>query len=403
MGVQLELPPPFGKAETPVSDFDLCTPPDVRLLMDTTFAPVHELEERLRAVTGKEYHPFETNIRINNSQIEVVYPWILNKLGYDVSVEETNWRFDEARTASTIGTKLHMAYTLFGAVDQLGAGLRLQDMFPSAKPSDLDSYAHALANVPRRRITSEDEYRETLFDVWDRFHSMREFVKAGTIPLQLGLGLRDPAKVARVWHGEQMYERGRLLAETFSWQRSHWDPRLWMYHRGVRTYYEMTVIANWNCGIQSIARLDSLTVKQSEKDETVTVGQALDLKTGAEVDFDDPLFAEIRMRQSQHSERITQWAVSGLFYTPHIASRGKGYPLPGKRQDHTAPYVNKNTEFNFITLGNGNWFDMDRVGAAGGAGGNFNRWFTWLGQAAQAYEGEVRALLSQQRKASKAG
>ena len=86
---------------------------------------------------------FQTTI----SQIEVIYPWLLQETKLlDRPLREKEY-FDEADTATTIGDALHRVDILFNLITDRMPGRRVAEALPNRPPEEIAIYQEVLEDV----------------------------------------------------------------------------------------------------------------------------------------------------------------------------------------------------------------------------------------------------------------
>lgn len=177
---------------------------------------------------------FQTTI----TQIEAIYPWLLEKTEVlDKLLREKEY-FDEADTSTTIGDALHRADILFNLITARVPGRMVVGALPNYKPAEIARYQEVLEEVELPFDAGREELEEVLIKAWERFHGLQGFLPLGQLPLTTGLRFIDPTTKEEVFYGEKVREMGILLAKAWAHQATQAEPISWEFRPDAVTQRE---------------------------------------------------------------------------------------------------------------------------------------------------------------------
>lgn len=334
--------------------------------------------------------------RTNVSEIEVIYPWLLGKLGIidKPLVEQPPW---EDKTSVIIGTKLHNADVLFTL---LISGLRdrfLKGLLPTMTDGEVGHFAKVLSGIDSKKYQTKEELTSVLSEAWKNYHSDLDAFKPVTkisvqaIPMP-GFGLEDPKQSREIYFSREVLQMGNLLAEAWAEQYFSENPLGWEFSPKNLTQREvLTSVTFKPVGLTFIARFDSISRKLFSNKKVQS--QITDLKTGHQIPKKG-LAYEIMIRQQQVMQIMAERFTAKYLRNFKNLEIDKG--IFRMSADHTNNASMERT--NQVAY---RWFDkkegnmtLEKCQMDEEARLDFYKWFTWYGLMINRYKSEVRKLLN---------
>lgn len=268
---------------------------DAKVLMEKSEPVLRKAWEVARKETP------QPGMRTTISQMEIVYPFLLQKIGL-ISSDIPEWAVGETvNKGSIIGTELHKADAIFSMVVQGIKGHNLlRSYLPSYSDEEMDAIAYAVGDVDVNKEMTRQGLIDSLVVAWSRYRNLILPKKYKDTPLP-GLGIVDPREEDMFSQSLEVGEKVIVLAEAWARELLDPNPLTWEFVRRSDTQIVtqrevLAAIKFIGPNLQFIIRFDSLSRMRRKSDKVKS--QQIDLKTGAQK-VTSPLDAEIKKRQAQ--------------------------------------------------------------------------------------------------------
>lgn len=342
----------------------------------------------VQEIIHKEGPPkgFRTNI----SQIETIYPWLLQKEGF-LEGPLPQWQKSyEINKPALEGTALHDADALFSVVTHGVEGPGVRYFLPNQKQAQVDRVRKTVSQVKLNDFSREDIVRDTLIRAWDNYKFQELPETNENIPLP-GFGVVDSREEYQYMQSSSVDARIAQLASA--WAREiagNRRPMSWEFQRGSLTQREVLIVLNLEGpNLQFVGKLDSISRR---KPGGKVSSQVLDLKTGKS-DYSSALEQEVRRRQGQMmlimAERFT---ARYLVEFKNLEPRSEAFfvstyhdSMAYEDRVHLAGfrYLDKNT----------GEMKLERISMTEEERKDFAKWLSWYGSMIHLHREELRALL----------
>jgi len=337
-------------------------------------------------------HGFQTNV----SQIEVFYPWILQKLELIKAPLPEMGIFDSADTATTIGDKLHRADILFNLICDRVDPRQVPDFLPSHNAQEVAIYQAAMEGMVLPDNAGRDEIEEALTSAWMKFHTERGHLGVSNAPL-FERGFVDPQAKADVFYGDEVFEKGKTLAKAWAREATSYEPITWEFDKDAFTQREVLTSMNYHGPrLQFIARIDSIS--RYGKIKKKVEAQVIDLKTGKKPQ-NRGLRQDIEIRQAQltriSAERfVSRYSVGGGGY---LKARQEAFFWGG---DHTnRAHLERTGLVGYRRFRPDGSFEIEPIEMSEEDRREFEDWFTWYGTQIHLFRPELEVLRVRTKKA----
>lgn len=388
MSVESELDKVFSsKAELPVQEKFIEQPVFSSLFLIENTLPIFK-----KGIEIIQRGPRQPGFQTNVTQIEFLYPWILQKIGLIKMPLPEKGPFSPIDAATVLGDKLHRADILFNLIVDRIHPLEVASRLPNHPPQEIARFQAAIEGLELTNKKDKNEIEERLVEAWRKFHNQRGFFGPSDVPLP-GFGFISPQVQEEVFYGENVYQLGILLAKAWADHSTRPEPISWEFVTDAFTQREVLTAMNFDLPkIQFIARLDSISRFRKTKGKVDS--QIVDLKTGKKVE-QGGLAKDVEIRQAQ--------------VTRVIAERFTARYLRGKRS-----LVPRDTAF-YCRADHRNRAFLERVDMAGYRRFNkdtgtmeiepiemtesdrreFEDWFTWYGAMIHYFRADMEKLRRQ--------
>lgn len=332
-----------------------------------------------------------SGISTNISQIEMIYPWLLQREGF-VNGTMPEWKTtSEINEPSLIGTALHEADALFSVVASGLRGYEVGTYLPNYKTKELARVAHSVGDGSEADWQDINAMQASFIEVWMRYKNYNMPVAPKKLMLP-GFGPENSGAnpdYLKVPNLDIYVERlAKAWALALVGQNDEMKG-VWEFEPGRITQREVMIALHLaDPKLTFNAKLDSVTRREPG---ARVVSQVVDLKTGTH-EFTGELEQEIRLRQAQMmlvmAERFTSYYLVDL---KQLEPRDYGYYL--KTQHDSLAYEDR------VNLAAFRLFDketgdmrIDPVVMDDAQREGFIRWLTWYGRMIHKYKNEIRAL-----------
>jgi len=352
-----------------------------------------KFEEGLRIIHEiPETKGFQTNV----SQIEVFYPWLLQKLELIKIPLPEMGIFDSADTATTIGDKLHRADILFNLICDRVDPMQVPDFLPSHKTQAVAIYQAAMEGRVLSNNAGRDEIEEALTSAWITFHTERGHLGVSNTPL-FERGFVNPQAKEDIFYGDEVFEKGKTLAKAWAREVTSYEPITWEFDKDAFTQREVLTSMNYQGPkLQFIARIDSIS--RFGKIKKKVESQVIDLKTGKKPQ-NRGLRQDIEIRQAQvtrvSAERfVSKYSVGGGGY---LKARQEAFYWAG---DHTnRAHLERTGLVGYRRFRPDGSFEIEPIEMNEADRREFEDWFTWYGAMIHRFRPELEVLRVRAKKA----
>lgn len=379
---------------------------DARELLKKTQETLHQY----RVLISREHR--EPGTRTNISQIETIYPWLLQQEGLIDGLEQRKWKGDAGDRAALYGSKLHEADVVFSLVIQRGfgrPGLPVEQIVPTEKnKAKLKLYDGVTRYLQPGRIRDQHDLETRLLLAWSNYHMLSEpegvqMTKQDNIyslPLPQ-MGLPDPEEKRELWRSEEMLEIGSRMAQAVAQQCFSEYPLTWEFRHDTLSQREIMVSLNFSAARLSInQKLDSVTRLWNAGSKFVEA-QSVNLKTGSQRAHEG-LEAEIHRRQKQLEQIGTEHFLSKYMRGGKNKKIQSLEPLVGggafhAKINHNNTRISRRTNFvgnRWFNQGTGE-FELEAFNMTPEEREEFFTWLVWYGDLVNHYKPQIKKLVAQ--------
>ena len=332
----------------------------------------------------------EKGVRTNVSNIEVLLPFFLDKMGLIKGRLEGESGFMKDPTAAIIGSHLHNIDALLSLVANRSTGTLVKSVFPTYTPKERLSFEHATDDI----ISFE---RGNLFELmtgavanYKEIYLKNKAAQFGQPPLFPGVKSNIEREI-EVITDPQTGESEKRLIDSWASEFMKSNPLTWEYRNDVLLQREVDIVLNLaNEGLQFTGRLDSIV--RLERMDKLVVSQITDFKTGkARVKTD--LEKEIALRQILMMRLMAEWFTARFLVgrkslnmetSAFIFKKNFGNKTVERRLDQFAyRRFDKNTGTMSVEVADIS--DQSRI--------EMEKWLMWYGAMVHKFEREVRNLI----------
>lgn len=332
----------------------------------------------------------ESGMRTNVSNIEVLLPFFLDKMGLIKGHLEGKSGFLKDPSSAIMGSHLHNVDALLSLVANGSTGTLIKSVFPTYTPKECLPFEYATDKI--NPYDSGDLHGSMVDAVakYDDIYLKSKMAESGQRPLFPGVKT-DSIKEIEVLTDFQTKTAEMLLIDSWASEFMKSDPLTWEYRNDVLLQREVDIVLNMtNEGLQFTGRLDSI-VRLDTTDKLV-VSQITDFKTGkARVKTD--LEKEIDLRQILMMRLMAEWFTARFLVgrkslntetSAFIFKKNIGNRAAERRLDQFA-YRRFDKDTGTMSLEVAQINDVSRA--------EMERWLTWYGAMTHMYKREVRALV----------
>ena len=352
--------------------------------------------------------------RTNLSQIETIYPWLLQKEGVIENLSEysksNQIRSEEMEKAALYGTKLHQADVLFSLVTQISNGrqsMPIEQFLPTERNEQLLSQLRsAVYNVGYGNIKNIEDLEHRLLKAWTNYHLLSEpeniaAKKSGIVfnlPLE-NFGMHDPRKTRDTWVNKELGEIGARLAKAHAREFYNEESALWCFHPDGLTQKEVMISLNFRtCKLSFNIRIDSIT-RMWDSNRKKVQAQTVNLKTGVKRELQG-IEAEIKKRQNQ-IELIAAESFVNKYMRGDVDKRiksltpaEKGSFYMGVNSDSSGLEKRFNLAGNlWFNQGSGE-FELESFSMTPEERKEFFTWLVWYGNLINLYKQDVKKVVA---------
>ena len=377
-----------------------------RFLVQPTFWEKEVIEgkkpkiTRSKTIIRKEKEP--GSVRTSISEIEVIYPWLLNKTGV-IKGSLPEWGYSEkVEEASIAGLALHEADALFNCVFKGVKGNAVRSFFPNQKDIGVAPIINSVREVDLSNESSPSEAQEVFMKAWGLYLDDHDRILQGETQnlvlndMRFGNifdrnSIEARSQRVRLYRESEIYEVVELLAQAWAKEVAgkRKSPLTWEFERGAITQREVLLVDNMKeTGLQFTGRLDSI----SRRDDRRKVRcHHIDLKTGRS-EFNSPMEQEINLRQSQMMLHMAE-RFTALYLLEFESLEPRDEAFFVKTYPENLAFVGR------IKLAGKRYFDkqtgemrVEKITMTPAERQDFIRWLKWYGSMIQKYRVEKKAL-----------
>lgn len=349
-------------------------------------------------------------IRTNISQMEIIYPFLLEKAGL-LKEEPPEWAVTESlNKAAIVGQQMHKADAIFSVALHGIRGPLLKSYLPSFEDEDVGRIDHALRYINIPKDADEEEVATQLKIAWSRYKSI--YVEEEVVNLAFpGFGMVDPRKKRKFEKSLEIDRAVNDLAEVWAKEIVSPRPITWEFERPdgeeiVNQREVLSPIKFMGPNIQLIARFDSVARRRpttdldaEKKKATGKVrSQHIDFKTGTS-EASSSLDAEIKRRQAQVMRvMIEKFTVRYLTDFKSLRKTDGAFAMRAKHDtkkgmDRVALSGNRYVDLEEKTMRLETFDFKDDAERE-----DFNIWFAWYGSMIHYFKSDIRALIKRKPK-----
>lgn len=364
-----------------------------KILVEETLPILRKAQEK---VFKKEH---QRGIRTNVSQIEIIYPYLLQKAGL-VSEDLPEWAVSErVNEAVILGQVLHRADSIYSVALNGIKGNLLRSYLPTYSKEELDRIDFAVRDIHIPEDADQETVRDKMITAWARYRNQLRPPRAANLPLP-GFGIVDPRKERAFEQSSEIDKQAYALAEAWAREAVKPTPITWEFQRGGSVINQREVLAAikfMGPNLQFIAKFDSIVRRrptEGKKTSGKVRAQIVDLKTGSR-ETSSGLHAEIQKRQAQVM-RVMVERFTSKYLTRFKSLKPRDYAFVMKAMHDSRALKGR------VHLAGYRYFDqttgqmgLNKVGFANEKDRkDFNLWLSWYGTMIHYYEDEVRDLIS---------
>jgi len=331
--------------------------------------------------------------RTNISEIEIIYPWLLEKYGKINKLVEKVRSGENSQKASLFGDKLHRADTLFSIVTQGYMGQSIWEVLPTAKKNEIERYDEATCRLSYGKIKSKEDMAERLGLAWTAYHLDPEVYKVSSQEVLPGFGVQSNHEKKDIFYSKEIHAMGAKLAESWIEEYFSDDPLTWEFRKDAFSQREITISLRFSVSALTFnGRLDGVTRLLRDKKKRKMSAQIIDLKTGNKTKKTG-IEAEILKRQQQvmqiMAERFTGKFLKGFnslkpnkpgIFTMSVVNSGRVFD----ERLNLAGYRRLDKETGKMTLEPFLMTEEDRK--------EFDSWIIWYGNMVNLHKEEIKKL-----------
>ena len=332
----------------------------------------------------------ERGVRTNVSNIEVLLPFFLDKMGLIKGRLEGESGFMKDPTAAIIGSHLHNIDALLSLVANRSTGTLVKSVFPTYTPKERLLFEYATDDIVLFDKRNLSELMTMAVANYKEIYLKNKTVQFGQPPLFPGVKSNIEREI-EVITDPQTGESEKRLIDSWASEFMKSNPLTWEYRNDVLLQREVDIVLNMtNEGLQFTGRLDSI-VRLDTADKLV-VSQITDFKTGkARVKTD--LEKEIDLRQILMMKLMAEWFTARFLVgrkslnmetSAFIFSNHPGNRAAARRLNQFA--------YRRFNKDNGS-MSVEVAGINDQSRSEMEKWLTWYGAMVHKFEREVRNII----------
>lgn len=367
---------------------------DAKVLVEETLPILRKGQEVLQS----EKLP-RTGIRTNISQIEIVYPFLLQKAGL-LKDDLPTWAVTgEVQEERIIGEELHKADAIFSIVVQGIKDPRLmQSYLPEYSDEEIDRISYAVSDVSISPNASQQQIYDALFIAWGRYRNIITKKEDLAIPLP-GMGFVDPLAEERFRKSLEIDKRVDVLIEAWTKELTRLKPATWEFEiHGKEDEEEvvnqreiMAIVKFVGPNLQFVSRLDSVARKRKKSEKVKS--QHVDFKTGNNA-ASSTLDAEVKKRQSQVMRNITERFTSKYMTNfRSLVPRDKAFVMRARHDSKAFDRVDI-CAYRYLDRDKKE-FRVETVEFGEEERADYELWLSWYGSMMHYFRSDVKKLIRQ--------
>lgn len=332
--------------------------------------------------------------RTTISQLETIYPWILEKEGLLDRPLPVNEAGNGLNKDLIIGEKLHSADLLFSLIVQGVRGAdELRKVLPTLSQQEIEKYDMAVNDIGADKLGGEADIVDRMLHAWGKYHRLKDNSFYATNLTLAGFGVPDPKEVEEIYYGDEVDKLGMGLAKAWAREAVKNKPMSWEFVQGAFSQREVQIGVKFIVpNLQFIGRLDSITRLLRGNKKELVKSQIVDFKTGRNSRDYTGLEGEIKKRQEQVMQVMVE-RFTGKFL--------KGFNLEAERKIFAfTTHHESRASVKRLDKAGYRWFDKQtgmmefkEFRMTDEERKDFNLWLIWYGQAVGKHKEEIHKIL----------